>query len=101
MCALTYVKTRAIRATFQDRPREEAAVLRSGSCRCLRFPPKHVGGCSTLCRPPFNAPNLQQLHAKIVNGKVSRLPSCFSDDINSLVQRLLEIDVSLFPELGF
>ena len=26
-------------------------------------------------------------------GKVSRLPPCFSDDINNLVQRMLEIDV--------
>ena len=44
-------------------------------------------------RPPFNAPNLQQLHAKIVMGKVSRLPPCFSDDINNLVRRMLELDV--------
>ena len=49
----------------------------------------------TSLEPPFSANDIQELTRKINNGRFSRIPFRYSDELNTFICMLLEVDVSL------
>ena len=45
-------------------------------------------------RPPFTAANQKELATRICVGRFSRLPNRYSDDLNSVIREMLQVDVS-------
>lgn len=51
-------------------------------------------------QPPFNATSLHQLAQRILGGKIDRIPRQFSDNLQSLIQRVLTKDPTRRPTVN-
>ena len=47
----------------------------------------------TSLEPPFSANDIQELTRKINNGRFSRIPFRYSDELNRVICNLLQVDV--------
>ena len=47
--------------------------------------------------PPFRAQNMEGLYNKVIKGSFNRIPERFSNDLNSIVKLLLQVNAELRP----
>ena len=48
-------------------------------------------------KPPFRAPNMDQLYKKVISGEYNKIPSNYSEDLSNIVDYLLQVNSNNRP----
>ena len=51
-------------------------------------------------RPPFQAPDMQNLYKKVLRGMYPKIPSTYSQSLSGVVKSLLQVSSSIRPTCG-
>jgi NIMA (never in mitosis gene a)-related kinase len=73
---------------WKDMPYNSKSDIWSLGCVCYEI-------CALV--PPFRAENMDGLYKKVLKGNFSRIPNIYSDELNHVIKKLLNVNVNQRP----